>query len=188
MLFDIALELKSQGKIEITEKLAYALYSAMSSDTGCFSYSNTSPKTHRYAAMLLEVGLDAADINHKLFNSKTKEQIKAEGFIASRLQSAANGRISYATVTLKDRKELGLLEEHFDTAIDVVRSRQGTKIAFVIKEIDAGKFKVSLRSTGLDVALVAAKFGGGGHIRAAGCTVFADTAEEVRDKIIPLLK
>ena len=188
VLFDVALTLQDEGKIKLTKKLSYALYCAMSSDTGCFSYSNTGPKTHRYAAMLLEGGVDAADINHRLFNSKTKEQITAEGFVASRLESASGGKISYATVTIADRERLGLLEEHFDTAIDVVRSRQGTKIAFVIKEIDKGKFKVSLRSTELDVASVAAKFGGGGHLRAAGCTVFADTADEVKTIILPLLK
>ena len=187
-LFDVALALKEDGKIEITDKLAFALYAAMSSDTGCFSYSNTSPKTHRYAAMLLETGVDASDINNRLFNSKTKEQIKAEGFVASRLQSAGGGKISYASVTIKERCELGLLEEHFDTAIDVVRSRQGAKIAFFVKEIESGKFKVSLRSTGLDVASVAQGLGGGGHIRAAGCTVPAKTVDEVIEIIIPRLK
>lgn len=179
-LVDIACELEWAGKFNLTEKFAYAAYAAISSDTGCFSYSNATPKTHRLAARLMEYGIDAADINRRLFDSKSEEQIKAEGFTASRLETAFGGKAAYALITAADRKALGLLPEHFDTAIDVVRSLCGAQIAFVIKEGDAeGEFKVSLRSVGPDVARVACAFGGGGHIRAAGCTIRAGSAKEV---------
>lgn len=183
-LFDIAHELESMGKIKFSNDIAYAIYTAMSSDTGCFAYSNATPKTHRYAAMLIEHGIDAADINQKLFHSKTKEQIKAEGYISTKLRLALDGRISYATLSYKELKSLDLEAEHFDTAIDVARSVFGAEIAFVIKETEPGKYKASLRSTGADVSKVAAKFGGGGHVRAAGCSPEADSIKEACEIII----
>ena len=183
-LFDIAHELESMGKLKISNDMAYAIYTAMSSDTGCFAYSNATPKTHRYAAMLIERGIDAADINQKLFHSKTKEQIKAEGYISTKLRLALDGRISYATLSYKELKSLALDAEHFDTAIDVARSVFGAEIAFVIKETEPRKYKASLRSTGADVSKIAAKFGGGGHVRAAGCSPEANSIKEACEIIL----
>ena len=183
-LLDVVYELIKMGKVSLTEPLAYALFAAISSDTGCFAYSNASAKTHRYAASLIEVGIDASDINHRLFTSKSKEQIKAEGYIASKIESCADGRIAYATVTLCEIESLGLKKEHFETAIDVVRSLFGAEIALVIKETESGKYKASLRSVGANVANVAAKFGGGGHVRAAGCSPNAASIDGARDLVL----
>ncbi len=178
VLFEIAEELIALGKIKMNERLAYALYAAISSDTGRFCFSNTSPLTHIRAARLLECGIDSADINNRLFFSKSAGQIKAEGFIGSSLKTAADGRIAYSSVSLRDIKELSLSQEDFDTAIDIVRSISGCEVALLAKELEEGKYKLSMRSVGADVASVAKKFGGGGHIRAAGCTVSAENAEE----------
>lgn len=183
-LYDIILILESMGKVRINKTLAFALYTAISSDTGCFAFSNASVKTHICAARLMEHGIDTAYINHKLFYSKSKEQITAEGFIASKIKTAQNGRIAYATLTQKERESLGVLPEHFETAIDVVRALHGAEIAFVVKEEKEGKMKVSMRSTGADVASVAKSFGGGGHIRAAGCSISDKTVEEAVELII----
>ena len=74
--------------------------------------------------------------------------------------------------------------EHFETAIDIVRSVIGVEISFVIKETDKGEYKVSLRSTGADVARISASFGGGGHIRAAGCTVMAENITAAANTVL----
>ena len=177
-LADIAEVLIARGLITLTDKLAYALFTAVSSDTGCFAYSNASAKTHRLAARLIETGIDFADINRRLFDTKTKTQIKAEGLIASTIETLADGRIGYSAITIKERDEACLTSEDLETAIDVVRSLRGVEIAFVAKETANGVFKISLRSVGQNVAEIAAKFGGGGHIRAAGCSVKANTKEE----------
>ena len=177
-LADIVDILIGRGLITLTDKLAYALFVAISSDTGCFAYSNASAKTHRLAARLIETGIDFADINRRLFDTKTKTQIKAEGLIASTIETVADGRIGYSAISIKERDEAGLTSEDLETAIDVVRSLRGVEIAFVAQETSEGGFKISLRSVGPNVALVAAKFGGGGHIRAAGCSVHAKTKEE----------
>ncbi len=183
-LFDVAKALMALGKITMTEKLAYALYAAISSDTGCFRYSNASSETHLRAAELIMLGIDSADINHRLFSSKTEEQIKAEGYIAASLKTAKGGKIAYSSITLEALDRLGLSSEDFETAIDIVRSLNGCEIAVLAKETEKGSFKISMRSVGADVASIAQKFGGGGHIRAAGCTVTAESADEAIKKIL----
>ncbi len=187
-LFEIARVLFDMGKIKLDEKLAFALYSAISSDTGRFSYSSTTPKTHRIAATLMECGIDASEINRRLFDSKSYGQVKAEGFIASKIKSLQNGEITYASLTLSELSELGVLAEEFETAIDVIRGIRGAKISFFVREVSVGEYRASLRSTEADVSLVAQRFGGGGHIKAAGCTVKADSIEAAIQLLLDEIK
>lgn len=184
VVMQVVEELERMGKLELDATLAYPIYAAISSDTGCFRYSNAAPDTMRRGATLIETGIDSADINHRLFNSKTPRQIRAEGFIADKVRTEFDGKVAFATVTRRERRSLGVLMEHFETAIDVVRSVQNVEISFVIKEVDNGELKVSLRSNEADVAKIAQSFGGGGHIRAAGCTVAAKNMKEATKKIL----
>ncbi len=177
-------ELIKMGKIELDPGLAYPLYAAISSDTGCFRYSNATPDTMRRGATLIETGIDSGDINHRLFNSKTPRQIRAEGFVAEKIQTEFSERVAYATITRRERERLDVLLEHLETAIDVVRSVAFVEISFVVKETDRGEYKASLRSTEADVAAVCARFGGGGHVKAAGCTVPARSIEEAARKLL----
>lgn len=187
VLLDIADELTSLGKFEMTEEIAKRIYAAISSDTGGFIYSNASPKTYRRAASLMECGIDYADINHRLFNSKSEAKIKAEGYVAANLRTALDGKVAYATLSLEERRNLGIESENFDTAIDVVRALYGARVALFVRELDDGSYRASLRSTGIDVASVAEFFGGGGHIRAAGCSPTGASIEEAKNAVIAKL-
>ncbi len=187
-LFDVIEVLIEMGKITLDCKLAFALYSAISSDTGRFSYSNTTPKTHRIAARLMESGIDASEINRKLFDSKSYDEVKAEGFIASKIKTEQNGEITYATLSAEELSSLNLSFENFETAIDVVRSVRGAKISFFIRELHKNQYKASLRSVNSDVASVARCFGGGGHIRAAGCTLTAESMDCAVEQILKEIK
>ena len=184
VVMQVAEELEKMGKITLEKPLAYPLYAAISSDTGCFRYSNATPDTMRRGATLIETGIDAEEINHKLFNSKSQRQIRAEGFVSEKIFTRYSGRLAYATVTRRERERLGVLMEHLETAIDVVRSVEMVEISFVIKETDKGEYKASLRSTGADVAAICARFGGGGHIKAAGCTVPAKNIDDAARRLI----
>lgn len=186
VLFGVVRELISRGLLALTPDIAYPLYAAISSDSGGFVFSSANADTYRAAAELIEVGIDHADINRRLFHTKSEEQVRAEGFIAQNLVSVGN--ITYAAITLADRERLSLSGEHFETAIDVVRSLMGTEIAFTLKELEVGKYRVSLRSTGFNVAEIAASFSGGGHARAAGCTVEAKCPEDAAKTIIEAIK
>lgn len=184
VLFDVLDELIKAGKLTLTKEIAAPLYAALSSDTGSFKYSLTTPSTLRLAARLLECGIDHSRIAHLLYSQKSREQIRAEGFIAGRIKTESDGRIAYATHTRRDREELCCPEESFETAIDIVRELSGVEIAIVVRETDKGTLKASIRSIGADVASIAAKFGGGGHIRAAGCSPEADSPEDAAIMLI----
>ena len=190
IVFDIAETLLSEGKISaIPTRLASAIYVAISSDTGCFRQANTTAKTHEIAARLIALGADVANINHALFEAKSPRQMRAEATVMANIRLHKNGKIASFTTLKKDRDENGLLTEDFETSIDIVRAVKGAEIAVVIKEADTKEntYKVSFRSTGADVARVAAHFGGGGHIRAAGCTVEAETAEKALAMVLDRL-
>ena len=187
-LFEVIEELIAMKKLTLTPEIAYPLYASVSSDTGGFRYSSTSPKTHRRAAALVETGIDFADINHKLFNSKSESQLRAEGFISSKILTAEGGKIAYATLTKSERETLRISNEHFETAIDVIRSLYGVEVALFVKENDDGTIRASLRSTGADVAKVASLFSGGGHIRASGCSPVAESVSKAANMIIDEIK
>ena len=184
VLLHIVDELVAMRRIRLTRALAYPIYAAISSDTGCFRYSNATAETYRRAAKLTELGIDTANINHRLFESKTEKDLLAESFIAARIHTAAGGRVAYATVTRKEREDLGVLQEHFETAVDVVRSLDGVTVAFIVRETDRGEIKVSMRSTGANVAEIAKLFGGGGHTRAAGCSLNVPDVQTGAQKIL----
>lgn len=184
VLYLVLRELESMCDFRITADIAARLYAAISSDTGGFIYSSVTPDTMRIAASLIEYGIDFADINHRLFNSKSPSQIRAEGYTASNLKSALDGRISYAYLPLCEREAMGLSFSDFETAIDVVRSVMGAEVAIFVRESEEGKFRASLRSTELNVAQVAKEFDGGGHVHAAGCNPVAKSAEEAAKAIV----
>ena len=153
-----------------------ALYAALSSDTGCFRYSNVTPRTLRCAASILEDGdVDSADVNHRLFEMKSKKQLRAEAYAIEHTETTEDGKIAWVLITNAERVALEVEEEHLETVIDMVRSREGVEVALAVREQPDGTIRASMRSSGFDVAAIAKHFGGGGHLRAAGCTVASAT-------------
>lgn len=170
VIYRVAERLCARGALaEIDVAAASAIYAAISSDTGCFKYSNVTAETHRIAAALHAAGIHADKINHLLYDSRTPEQLAAEKIAMSRLSVYAGGRVAAVCLTLSDRA--GLTDDDFETAIDIPRSMAGVEIALVVREMPGGVSRVSLRSVEANVSAVAQAFGGGGHVRAAGCTV-----------------
>ena len=185
ILYEIGAHLVEMGALpSLPRPFAAAAYAALSSDTGCFRYANVTPRTHEVAAALLCAGADADRINHLLFECRTEGELRANAIAAANLSLHTGGRIGIVSLSLAARA--GLSDEDFETAIDVPRSVAGVEIAAAIREMGGGVCRVSLRSTGADVAAVAASFGGGGHIRAAGCTI-EGTPNEVLTKLLPRL-
>ncbi len=152
------------------------LYAAISSDTGCFRYSNASPAVHRTAADLLEAGFDAADINHRLFGIKSEKLLLAERLGYDRLHLFAGGRIGVVDFPFSLKAAHDLADEHLETLVDIPRSLSGTEVAVAIRQPGEGPtYRISMRaSTDVDVSEICAAFGGGGHKKAAGCTITCD--------------
>ena len=186
IIFDLVKLLAGAGRMEITESLCIDLYAAISGDTGCFRFSNATSKTHMRAAELLASGIDSARINHLLYDSKSMEQLRAEAAGISNLQLFADGRLAIITFPYALKAALGLSDEHLETLVDVARSVSGVEVAICIRQPAAeGKFRVSARSSSeYDVSELCRQFDGGGHAKAAGCTVFAEDIGKAMAAII----
>ena len=169
--------LLSMAKAEMPKRVSELIYTAISSDTGCFRYSNVSPSTHILAARLIESGVDGADINHRLFGIKSLKQMQVEHAGFERMNFYSGGRIAIITFPYDLKAQYGATDENLETLVDVARCVKGVEVAAVIKQpTEENKFRVSMRSScDFDVSEVCAHYGGGGHVRAAGCTLTSDS-------------
>ncbi len=151
---------------------AECLYTGIATDTGCFRYANTTVLSHIIAAKLMECGIDAERINRDMFDRKSKERLAAEQHILSNMEYYLDDKCTITAVTLEDMKTKGFSQDEFEGTAGMTVQPEGVQVGVLIKEKDGGKFKISMRSASdIDVSAICAKFGGGGHIKAAGCTV-----------------
>jgi phosphoesterase RecJ-like protein len=159
--------------VELTPQIAEALYVGLVTDTGRFSYENTSPRSHVMAAELLEAGVDTARMFRQIYEDVPIEKIELLARALASVERFDDGRLTVATVTAADFAATGADASHSEGIIDQLRAVAGTKVAALIREVgDAdhrGVRRVSLRATDdeVDVSAIARAFGGGGHRRAA---------------------
>ncbi len=187
IIYTLACRLIERGQLAaIPHRAMTAIYAAICSDTGSFRFANTTPKTLRIAAALLEAGVEGDEVCRNLYESKSQKQIRAEGEAARRLVVHDGGLFASTTLPYSSIYSLGLSAEHMETAIDIPRSLAGVEVAFAIRQPEqTGVFRVSMRSNGaLDVSRICAKFGGGGHKRASGCTIEAAHIDDAEDMIL----
>lgn len=157
--------------IALDRYLAEHLYGAISFDTGCFRYSNTTAQTHRVAARLLECGINASEINRKLFDIVSLTQLKMENEALHAVKQYHNGHITLLAISQQMLRDCGATEEDVAGMVSMIRRIEGTIVGATLKEMPDGNIRVSLRACDdlFDVSAVAAIFGGGGHVKAAGC-------------------
>ena len=169
----------------IPDAVAYACYAAISSDTGCFRYSNVTPNTHRIAAQLIALVPAHADIDRRLFEIRTPARIAAEKKAMEALRVVSGGRIGICAMTAAEIEASGIHKEELDALIDVARSVEGILVAISVREENPGEYRVSMRSNcDVDTAEICALFGGGGHVRAAGCLVNSASLEDAIDTVV----
>lgn len=191
IIFTVAKRLLEMGRIpSIPHRVINCVYAALCSDTGCFKYANATPRALRAAAEMLELGADRLDINHRLFEAKTFKQIKAEGEAANRLTLYEGGRVASVTFPYSSKFALSLNDEHLETIIDIPRSVSGVEVAFSVRQPeDKPFFRISMRSSSdFDVSEICARFGGGGHLRAAGCSLEAPNVRAAEEIILKAIK
>lgn len=177
--------LTSKGK-SIPLSVCKCLYAAISSDTGCFKYSNVTPSTHIAAASLIKNGIDAAEINRLLFDTKSPARLHAEKVGLDNLSLREGGKVAVVALDFDDLKRLEVDSEEFDAFIDAARLVEGAQVAVSVRRPSPDEtFRVSMRSmSNVDVSVICAGFGGGGHVKAAGCSIDADSIEEAVDAIL----
>ena len=168
-------------------EIARDLYTGLDGDTGCFMHSNTTPEVHRIAADLLEYGFDINEINVNLYLSNDPKAVQLKARALQSMDFLAGGKAVMAKLTRKDLEELNADIDQTESVIDELRSIDGVEIAALLKE-DLGRIRVSMRAkTDGNVAAIAQKFGGGGHIKAAGFKMERPLEEvytKLREKIV----
>jgi len=174
---------------DITPEIGRALYVAVSTDCGCFQYSNTDADTHRAAAALMESGFDPYPVNLRHFRKKSFKRMKLEGLLTQGLELRDNGEtgIVYLTRELIDR--VGADERDMDNISAFVGQIEGVRTGATLKETADGKVKISLRTDpgDLNASKVCAMLGGGGHAAAAG-GMMEGTMSQVRQKLIDAIE
>ena len=181
---EILVELFDKIGIAIDDDIAKDLYTAITSDTGGYKYSNVTPKTMRTAADLLEYNFDHAEVTRLLFDSESLAAIKLKAEIMGGIKSYAGGKISLVSADEKIGEKYGISKEDIPNLVEIPRRIEGTEIAVCVKKVDNG-FRINLRSNGIaDVSSVATKFNGGGHAKAAGATIQASSFDEAEKIVI----
>lgn len=180
---EIIYELAQFMNIKLTTQIVNNLYIAIVSDTGGFAYSNTKPHTHSIAAQLLEYGINNAFISSYLFEMNSKKRIELIRLAYNSLETYYDDRIALVSITEKQMKRLRATEDEAGSLVNIPRSLESAIVSMSFREIDSETVKVSIRSQLVDAAKLAQQFGGGGHERAAGCTV-KGTLEDVKQKLV----
>ena len=166
----------------VTAEIAQPLYVAVSTDTGCFQYSNTTADTHRTAAALMETGIPAAELNKRHFRTKTLKRLRIESRIVEGMELFDGGETAVAAVDLAMVAQLGADERDLEDIASFVGQVEGVKNAITIRELRPGTCKLSLRTDPevLNASRVCALLGGGGHAAASGATVEGSVEEAKR--------
>ncbi len=182
---ELVYEVIKQLGVEIDKPLADCIYTGIATDCGCFKFSNTTPQSHMYAAELIALGADYANINYVMFVMKTPGRLKLERQVLENISFYADGHVAMISVMQETLAQIPDIDSDDIGAIaSLPQQIAGVDIGVYIKEKKPGFFKASLRSSErIDVSLIANKFGGGGHARASGCS-FTCGFDEAREQLI----
>ncbi|MCI8308284.1 MAG: bifunctional oligoribonuclease/PAP phosphatase NrnA [Lachnospiraceae bacterium] len=162
-------------KDAVDYNMAVCLYTGISHDTGVFKYSNTSGRTMQIAGELMEKGIDFTAILEKTFFEKTYVQNLVLGRCLLESKRLLDGRVIITTATQEMMDEYGADKDDLDGIVNAILQTKGAEAAVFVYQLGDDEFKVSLRASGsADMSRIALLYGGGGHVKAAGCTIQGD--------------
>ena len=169
---ELILRLLDALHVPIDREIAVALYTAITTDTGNFSYSNTTADSFSAAAALMAYGIDLPELNRVLFREMKLSKARLIAYVLSNMELHADGRLGLAAIPYAALQACGADKEDCEGLIDRIRDIDVVEVACVLREEADGTVRVSMRSKrACDVAAIGKRFGGGGHVRAAGCTL-----------------
>ena len=170
--------------VEITPHIADCLYTGLSTDTGCFVYSNTTARTHRIAAALMDCGIDVAPVNKALFRTKSRTRLAMEAWMAEWAEYYDHDRVVVMQIPLSLCLDYKATEADVEELSSLAALVEGTDCGVTLRELKDGRVKISLR-TGprVNATDVCALLGGGGHAAAAGATLHG-TLGEVKQAVL----
>lgn len=187
IIVDIFRIFKKRGYDLMTKKAATALYAAICTDTGSFKYESVTADTHMRIAELYSAGINHAEIARRLYDSKPITQVIATKLALNTLRFYHSSKIATVHFTQQMLLENGLGREDIEDIIGLTRGIEGVEVGVSLKQSDTDPtlFKISMRSNRVaDVSKLCAVFGGGGHVRAGGCTVNAADIDEAEKKVV----
>ncbi len=159
--------------VEIDVRIANCLYTGVATDTGCFKFANTSSRTHRVAARLIDLGAELSMLNERLFENKTKQRMAIELLALSTLEYHFDDRCALICITQEQIVASGVNEADLEGITSLPRSIEGVTVGITMRQQPSGAYKISVRTrVGLDATVPAKALGGGGHKQAAGCEIF----------------
>lgn len=177
IVYRVLLEMGAQLDVP----MANALYTAISTDTGCFRYANTQAETYEIAAACARVTNDLRELNHTLFDETSLARLRIQGWMAENARFLQNGKVCICAIPLEVEQRIGVTEDDMENISGFPRSIAGVKIAATLRQETAGKVKLSVRALpGYDASIICAKFGGGGHRGAAGASMTMSMEDAVR--------
>ncbi|HZG57324.1 bifunctional oligoribonuclease/PAP phosphatase NrnA [Paenibacillus sp.] len=178
---EIIFELAETLGVPWSKPLATCIYAGLLTDTGGFRYSNTTPQVLSIAERMLRLGVDGAGLAERLLETMSYPQVLLLKAALSSLQFTPDRRVGWVSVSRETLAGVGAADEDTEGLVNLPRNVDGVEVGILFKEKTDGIVKVSLRSSGrVDVAALAKTFGGGGHVRAAGCTINGTLDEAIR--------
>ena len=173
---------------EITRDMAVAVYIAISTDSGCFRFNNTTARTFRTAAKCVDRGAQIGPINREFFESKSKGRLQLEARIMANMEFYAEGRVAVCCLPQTWVEELEVTDDDLDSISGFPRTIDGVCVGIMIRNSEPGKAKMSVRTApGYNASAYCQRLGGGGHMAAAGCSVLG-TLEDGKAAILQVLR
>ena len=161
--------------ITLTPAIATCIYTGIATDTGCFKYASTDAEAHRIAAQCMDLGIPAEMINRVNFDMKSRARIELEQMALEGMEFLHNGRVAIMTITNEMMQKSGATENDMEGLPPIPRQIEGVWVGVTLRQKADGNYKVSVRTgTHADAAAICVLLGGGGHNRAAGCTIEGD--------------
>lgn len=165
---------------EIDKDTAECLYTAILTDTGGFRFDNTTSDVFKIVADLVEKGVNPNSVFAHCYEFKSKNYVMFQNYCIGKAQFVDDDKIAYTTVYRKDFEKFNAKDDYTEGLAEQLRAIDTTDIAFVVKELEPKICKISMRSKKYDVAKICFVFGGGGHSRAAGCTIKSNVETSVK--------
>lgn len=176
IVYGVLLEMGAQLDIP----MANALYTAVATDTGCFRFANAQPQTYETAAACARVTPYLRELNHILFGTVSLARLRLQGWMVENALFLEDGNICICAIPLEVERRIGVTEDDMENISGFPRSIEGVQIAATLREDADGHIKLSIRSfPDYDAGSICAKFGGGGHMGAAGATLNMTMEEAV---------
>ena len=170
--------------VALTPEIADDLYTGLSTDTGCFRYSNASADAYRAAADLIEAGADNAKINEAMFETSPVSYFKLLTEVLTGMRLFGDGLVCVFKVTQDMLKRTGATEDQCDAICALSRTMEGVQVGITMKQRPDGHYKFSVRTRDhVDGSVLCGHFGGGGHARAAGCDAEGDEEKQLQEML-----